>query len=159
MILTSMACLFIGLVTGLPSPNGDFTHIRGKRALNGNFTHIRGKRAPNGNFTHIRGKRESPFQFPSECGINYIEADNILNTATMRIVGGSEAVPGSWPWQAYLLYKGIGSCGGTLIHPEWVLSAAHCFYGEDNPATFQVVLGEHDYSYEEGSEQTINVEK
>ena len=117
MILKPIACLLIGLVTGLPSP----------------------------------------FLFPSECGVNYIEADNIRNTG--RIVGGFEAVPGSWPWQAYIIKRGIGTCGGTLIHPEWVLSAAHCFHGEDDPTTFQVILGEHDYSYEEGSEQTINVEK
>jgi len=97
------------------------------------------------------------FPFPSECGINYIEPDNVGNTT--RIVGGFEAVPGSWPWQAYLIWRGSFECGGTLIHPEWVLSAGHCFYGEDDPAVFQVVLGEHDDSYEEGWEQTRNVEK
>merc|ERR1712098_117865 len=65
------------------------------------------------------------FPFPTECGINYIESDNVGNTT--RIVGGVEAVPGSWPWQAYLKFKGEFTWGGTLIHPEWVLSAGHCF--------------------------------
>jgi len=97
------------------------------------------------------------FPFPSECGINYIQPENVENST--RIVGGVEAVPGSWPWQAYLLWRGGFECGGTLIHPEWVLSAAHCFYGEDDPAIFQVVLGEHDDSVEEGWEQIRDVEK
>merc|ERR550539_1767379 len=96
------------------------------------------------------------FEFPEECGINYIEPDNI-DEAT-RIVGGFEAVPGSWPWQAYLKYQGSFTCGGTLIHPQWVLSAAHCFYGGEDPADWEIVLGEHDDTLEEGWEQTVRVE-
>ena len=45
------------------------------------------------------------FPFPEECGINYIQPDNVGN-ATVKIVGGFEAVPGSWSWQAYLKFKG-----------------------------------------------------
>ena len=98
----------------------------------------------------------SRFEFPQDCGINYIEPDNI-DDAT-RIVGGFEAVPGSWPWQAYLLYQGSFTCGGTLIHPQWVLSAAHCFYGAEDPAEWEIVLGEHDDTVEEGWEQRVRVE-
>lgn len=45
-----------------------------------------------------------------------------------RIVGGTEARPGDWPWQAQLSSRKSGSpfCGGTLVSPQWVVSASHC---------------------------------
>ncbi|KAF5903228.1 transmembrane protease serine 9-like, partial [Clarias magur] len=44
-----------------------------------------------------------------------------------RIVGGQDAVPGSWPWQVSLQACGSHFCGGSLINNGWVLSSAHCF--------------------------------
>lgn len=46
------------------------------------------------------------------------------------IVGGSEARPFSWPWQIGILTKGTNKvfCGAALIAPQWLISAAHCFY-------------------------------
>ncbi|KAI7796781.1 testisin isoform X1 [Triplophysa rosa] len=46
-----------------------------------------------------------------------------LNT---RIVGGIIALPGSWPWQVSVHFNGRPTCGGTLIHSQWVMTAAHC---------------------------------
>jgi len=44
-----------------------------------------------------------------------------------RIVGGTEAPINSWPWQAMLRRKdGTQFCGGTLIDPLWIVTAAHC---------------------------------
>jgi trypsin len=42
------------------------------------------------------------------------------------IVDGEEAEPGEWPWQVALLVGGAQWCGGSLVSPQHVLTAAHC---------------------------------
>jgi secreted trypsin-like serine protease len=45
------------------------------------------------------------------------------------IVGGKTAADGAWPWQVRLLEVAnvnAGSCGGSFVTEQWVLTAAHC---------------------------------
>lgn len=74
-----------------------------------------------------------------------------------KIVGGEEAVPGSWPWVAYLDITEPEDeflCGGSLIDPQWILTAAHCTI---DALSINVILGRHDISSDEG--QVVPVEQ
>lgn len=56
----------------------------------------------------------------------------------LRIVGGIEAIPNSWPWTALVCFRYrteqnpaiqvIYYCGGTLIDRVTILTVAHCIF-------------------------------
>ena len=74
-----------------------------------------------------------------------------------KIVGGVEAVKGEFPFQVSLQRNGTSHfCGGSLIKPNWVLTAAHCVSGW--AATHRVVTGLHDRSDKTNAE-TFSVTK
>ncbi|XP_049605860.1 suppressor of tumorigenicity 14 protein isoform X3 [Syngnathus scovelli] len=64
-----------------------------------------------------------------------------------KIVGGTDASPGSWPWQVSLQMERYGHvCGATLLATRWLVSAAHCFQDSDaikysDPRSWRAYMG------------------
>ncbi|KAM3916892.1 transmembrane protease serine 9-like [Leptodactylus fuscus] len=74
-----------------------------------------------------------------------------------RIVGGTDAADGEWPWQVSLQYQGSHICGGSLISSQWVLTAAHCFGNSDSPPDYTVYLGTYQLSVPDNHTVISNV--
>ncbi|XP_001658406.2 trypsin-1 [Aedes aegypti] len=54
-----------------------------------------------------------------------------INNNNSRIVGGTNAKEGKYPWMVALYYNNRFICGGSLINDRYVLTAAHCVFNAD----------------------------
>ncbi|KAM8962458.1 transmembrane protease serine 9-like [Pelodytes ibericus] len=83
---------------------------------------------------------------PSSC-LSYSSNETLCTcgspATSARIVGGTDAVRGEWPWQIAVQYLGDFICGGSLINEQWGLSAAHCFQKSSSPIHYSISLGMH----------------
>ncbi|XP_068165602.1 coagulation factor VIIi [Antennarius striatus] len=87
---------------------------------------------------------------PEETGMNQ------SMSGQTRLVGASHCPEGECPWQVLVQLHGQSHCGGVLISPEWVVTAAHCVHGQQ-AQDLTVVAGEYNLDVEEGTEQRILV--
>lgn len=69
----------------------------------------------------------------------------MIPSHSLKIVGGTQASAGQFPWQVSLRYYSQHICGGTLIDGRWVLTAAHCFEDlETTSYAWSIGVGEND---------------
>jgi secreted trypsin-like serine protease len=74
-----------------------------------------------------------------------------------RIVGGTEAAPADWPFAAAITFPQAGGtlfqyCGGSLIAPDWILTAAHCEVQDSDT----VLIGRHNLTESDGEQRAID---
>ncbi|KAL8222637.1 UNVERIFIED_CONTAM: hypothetical protein K2H54_077754 [Gekko kuhli] len=62
-----------------------------------------------------------------------------------RIIGGTDALPGTWPWMvSFCKVRGnqfSHFCGGSLIGSRWIVSATHCFLKNNNLKELRALVG------------------
>jgi secreted trypsin-like serine protease len=79
--------------------------------------------------------------------IKNVNAEQTTNNPEIeaKIIGGNKSGSDDWPWMARLTLTNSSwesfNCGGTLVAPEWVLTAAHCVEGM---SYVDVLLGQND---------------
>ncbi|KAJ1529299.1 hypothetical protein ONE63_006095 [Megalurothrips usitatus] len=84
-----------------------------------------------------------------------------------RIVGGTQPPYGAYPWQVEIQAFRAEQrsfqhhCGGALIGPRLVLTAAHCLKAPalNSPDQLRIVLGDHNLSSSDPHEQAFRAER
>ncbi|KAK3914713.1 Ovochymase-2 [Frankliniella fusca] len=104
----------------------------------------------------------------AQCGTRVIpHLPSRPGTPASRIVGGSQPPYGAYPWQVEIqafraeLRAFQHHCGGALIGPRLVLTAAHCLKAPalSSPDQLRIVLGDHNLSSSDQHEQAFRAER
>lgn len=87
------------------------------------------------------------FKCTPECGVQYTGPKKLL------VANGRNETFGDSPWHVAVYdRKKLLICGGTIIHPLLILSAAHCFYdssakGNFNEDDYEIVVSKFSRNY------------
>jgi len=66
---------------------------------------------------------------------------SISSTVLTRIVGGEPAAQGSWSWTVSLRSYRSHFCGGSILSPLFIITAAHCIQGITDLARISILAG------------------
>lgn len=82
--------------------------------------------------TVIRSSHQTVYS----CNLNASCGCSRNSTTVSRIVGGEPANSSTWTWAVSISIANSYLCGGSIISPTFVITAAHCVYGyQESPIT------------------------
>ncbi|KAJ8673963.1 hypothetical protein QAD02_005225 [Eretmocerus hayati] len=106
----------------------------------------------------------------SHPNIRFLDLNNCGPISDQKIIGGNKTRINEFPWMALLAYSSNGRkpefrCGGSIINPRYVLTAAHCVTAL--PSDLKLIgirVGEHDLTTDidcddKGTEDEICAER
>jgi len=109
------------------------------------------------NWSDIKDIWESPRLEPAIRNITarrgFIE--NSENLKGRKIVGGNLAAVGQFPFHVLTIIDGQWWCGGSLITPYFVLTAAHCIYQSNSASIYSIIDVNQGYYWGTTSAQLI----
>lgn len=82
-----------------------------------------------------------------------------------RITGGQDARKGEFPhlvslqWGLPPIVNVSHFCAGTIINPQWILTAGHCIKAVPAFGTFVIKAGKHLIKDDEKDEQVVDVNR
>merc|ERR1740131_720375 len=81
-----------------------------------------------------------------------------------RVIGGTAARHGAWPWQILLLVNGRAGCGGSIIGPRHIVTASHCVVNRRtgramSAFSFTVRVGDNNRRYRDRGEKDYRVSR
>ncbi|XP_040886209.1 ovochymase-1 [Toxotes jaculatrix] len=144
-------CLFTlqtGEFSQKPSNTSDHSHT-GAAGTAGNST---GLNVTLNQTLQEHGTFSGHFGFSDLAGVRCFSPEQEMES---RIIGGQEAWAHSWPWQVSLRVASTPACGGAIIGPLWVISAAHCFIRYNKASLWTVLAGKHDLDNPDEPEQQL----
>jgi secreted trypsin-like serine protease len=109
------------------------------------------------------------FMDPKTGAIHKVQSTNSSSSVLLqpsgidpKIIGGSNASPGEFPWQVSIQVVQGGSrfhmCGGSILSNNKIATAAHCCAGQ-TAASLVVVAGAHNIQTNEASQQASVVNR